>query len=116
MKRHLIVLLSVAVVSVAGPLMFTGSLSAHHGRQGTYDAAKEVTLSGAVTEFVWRNPHVVIYLDVKDADGELVNCGLETSSVSTMSRQGWSRNTLRPGRPIRSQRMTHTAPEQGSHQ
>ena len=80
MQRNLIVLLGAAVVSVAGPLIFAGSVFAHHGRQGMYDAAEEVTLSGEVTEFVWRNPHVVIYLDVKEANGELVNCSASISA------------------------------------
>jgi hypothetical protein len=39
-------------------------------------------------------------MDVKDTGGKVVNWGFESGNVSTMSRQGWSRNTLRPGQEI----------------
>ena len=86
--RPIFVALSVSAFAfgvVAGPLF------AHHGRGATYDATKEVTLTGTVTELAWRNPHVVIYMDVKDENGKVINWGFESSNVSTMSRQGWSR-------------------------
>ena len=98
MKR--IASLRFAFVVVACLSIAAGTLFAHHGRQGTYDAEKEVTLKGTVTELAWRNPHVVIYMDVKDAGGKVVNWGFESSNVSTMSRDGWSRNTLKTGEQI----------------
>jgi hypothetical protein len=87
-------------VIVAGLLTVAGPLLGHHGRGATYDADKEITLTGTVTELAWRNPHVAIYIDVKDANGKVVNWGFESSNVSTMSREGWSRNTLRLGQEI----------------
>ena len=78
----------------------TGSLLAHHGRGATYDGDKEITLTGVVTELAWRNPHVAIYMDVKGKDGKVVNYAFESSNVSTMSREGWSRNILKPGQEV----------------
>jgi len=46
-------------------------LSAHHGRASTYDGSKDITVKGKVTEWAWRNPHVVIYLDAADASGKV---------------------------------------------
>ncbi len=80
--------------------LVAGSLFAHHGRGATYDGDKEITLTGVVTELAWRNPHVAIYMDVKDKDGKVVNYAFESSNVSTMSREGWSRNILKPGQEI----------------
>ena len=91
MKRNLIVLLGAAVLSVAGPLIFAGSLFAHHGRGDAYDMQNPVTLNGTVTEVRWANPHVVIFMDVADDDGNVVNWGFENSNVSTLARQGYSR-------------------------
>jgi hypothetical protein len=91
----------MAFLVVAATLALTaGSLFAHHGRGATYDADKEVTLTGVVTELAWRNPHVAIYMDVKGKDGKVVNYAFESSNVSTMSREGWSRNILKPGQEI----------------
>lgn len=87
-------------VVVAGLSIGAGALFAHHGRGATYDMKKQTTLKGTITEVAWRNPHVVVYIDVKEADGNLVNWAFENSSVSTLARQGYSRNTLKIGQEI----------------
>jgi len=86
--------LVVLIVVVAVPLL------AHHGRGATYDMKKRVTLLGTVSRVEWRNPHVLIYMDVKDADGKVVTWGFENSGVSTLAQEGYSRNTLKVGQPI----------------
>jgi hypothetical protein len=88
------------LVLVAGLSTGAGPLFAHHGRGATFDMKKQVTLKGTVSEVSWRNPHVVIYLDVKDPGGNVVNWAFENSSVSTLARQGYSRNTLKVGQGI----------------
>jgi hypothetical protein len=88
------------LVVVASLSLVAGSLFAHHGRGATYDGDKEITLTGTVTELAWRNPHVAIYMDVKGKDGKVTNWAFESSNVSTMSREGWSRNILKPGQEI----------------
>src|SRR5688572_6701923 len=61
--RMPITLVAVAVtVSLATP-----ALLAHHGRGASFDMNKQVTLKGTVSRVDWRNPHVVIHMDVKDA-------------------------------------------------
>jgi hypothetical protein len=77
-----------------------GAPAAHHGRGATYDMKKQVTLTGVVSEVSWRNPHVVIYMDVTEPDGSVVNWAFENSSVGTLARQGYNRNTLRVGQEI----------------
>ena len=86
--------LVAALLTVAGPVF------AHHGRGATYDMKKQVTLKGTITEVAWRNPHVAIYMDVKDAGGNVVNWAFENSNVSTLARQGYNRNTLHAGEEI----------------
>ena len=86
-------------VLIAALLMVAAPLSAHHGRGSTYSDG-EVTLKGTVTEISWRNPHVVVYMDVPDENGNVVNWGFENSNVVTLARQGYHRNTLRVGEPI----------------
>lgn len=92
MKKLLTLVALIAVASV--PLL------AHHGRGATYDMKKRVTLQGTVSRVEWRNPHVLIYMDVKDADGKLVTWGFENSGVSTLAQEGYSRNTLKVGQSI----------------
>ena len=52
-------------------------LYAHHGRGATYDMKKRITLKGTVSRVDWRNPHVVIWMDVKDDAGKVVTWGFE---------------------------------------
>jgi hypothetical protein len=80
--------------------VLSAPLVAHHGRGATYDMKKRVTLKGTVSRVEWRNPHVLIYLDVKDADGKVVTWGFENSGVSTLAQEGYNRNTLKVGQPI----------------
>lgn len=86
-----------ALVCVLAFAVFEGVLSAHHGRPG-YET--EVALSGVVTEVRWRNPHVIIFFDVKDDAGKTVQWFGELSSVTTVIAEGMSRNILRPGDEI----------------
>jgi uncharacterized protein DUF6152 len=92
MNRVLTLAVFIAVLSA--PLV------AHHGRGATYDMKKRVTLKGTVSRVEWRNPHVLIYMDVKDADGKVVTWGFENSGVSTLAQEGYNRNTLKVGQPI----------------
>ena len=88
------------LILIVAWLMGAGPLAAHHGRGATYEMKKQVTLKGVVSEVAWRNPHVVIYMDVKEPDGTVVNWAFENSSVGTLARQGYNRNTLRVGQEI----------------
>src|SRR5437870_8753600 len=74
-----------------------GPLLAHHGTGASYDSTKEVTLTGTVTDFVWKNPHAQIYFDVKGQDGKLVSWSAELNSPGVLAREGWKRNMFKPG-------------------
>ena len=87
-------------VLAAGLLIVAGPLFAHHGRGATYDMQKRLTLKGAVSRVDWRNPHVVIYMDVKDANGKVVTWGFENAGVSQLAQEGYNRNTLKVGQEI----------------
>jgi hypothetical protein len=72
---------------------------AHHGN-AAYDDQHPITIKGNVTEFVWSNPHCQIYLDVKDAKGKLVSWSVESQSPGILRRNGWSRDSIKPGDEI----------------
>lgn len=70
---------------------------AHHSFAAEYDANKVIVLKGVVTKVEWTNPHVRFYIDVKDDKGGVANWDLELQSVSTLTRAGWNRSTLKVG-------------------
>ena len=76
------------------------SAYAHHGRGATFDMKKSVTLKGTVSKVDWRNPHVVIWMDVKDQAGKVTTWGFENAGVSQLAQEGYNRNTLKIGQEI----------------
>ena len=73
---------------------------AHHGRGATYDTKKQIALKGTVSQLLWRNPHIAIYLDVKGDDGKTVTWVIEHSNISQLARLGYGRNTLQVGMDV----------------
>jgi hypothetical protein len=71
-------------------------LLAHHGN-AAYDYDKKYTLSGTVTEWIWANPHSWLKFDAKDEKGEVKNWVIEAGAPVDMARQGWGRNSFKPG-------------------
>jgi hypothetical protein len=69
----------------------------HHSFAAQYDAAKPITLTGKVTKVEWTNPHVYVYVDVRDEkSGETHNWALEIGGgPNSLIRQGWSRDSLK---------------------
>src|SRR5258708_2570709 len=84
------------LIGAMGLLLFCGPVLAHHGRSN-YDMTGTVTVKGVVTEFQWVNPHALILVDVTGEDGKVEKWVGETNSPNTLSRQGWSRNTVKVG-------------------
>jgi hypothetical protein len=91
--------LSVSL-AVAGGLLLSTSVLAHHGSGISYDMSKTITLSGTVTEFVWSNPHCQVFFDVKDAKGNVVNWGGELGSPTVLRNAGYDRKVFKAGDKI----------------
>jgi hypothetical protein len=77
-------------------LAFAGTVSAHHG-SASYDMTKSLTVKGTVTDFQFVNPHVLIYMDVKDASGNVTKWAGELTSPNRLARLGWTKSTIKVG-------------------
>jgi hypothetical protein len=73
---------------------------AHHSFAAEFDQAKPVKLVGTLTGMKWSNPHAWIYIDVKGADGKVVNWACETAAVNQLYRRGWRKEDLATGLQI----------------
>jgi hypothetical protein len=74
--------------------------SAHHAISAKFDDTKTTTLNGIVTLVDWANPHVHVFVNVKDAKGQILNWAVELESPIDMQGSGWGSDTLRPGDAI----------------
>jgi len=77
-------------------LSFPAAVPAHHGN-AAYDDKNPITIKGTVTEFAWTNPHVQIYLDVKDEKGGVAHWSVESFSPGKLVRAGWSKDAVKAG-------------------
>jgi hypothetical protein len=74
---------------------------AHHSFSAEFDRDKPIEVTGTVTKVEWTNPHARIYIDVADADGNIVNWDFELGPPNGLMRQGWNRNSLREGHVVK---------------
>jgi len=87
--------LSLALVS--GLLLAAIPALAHHSFSAEFDSAKPTTKKGFVTKIDWANPHVWIYINVKDEKGVTKSWGFEMGPPHLLQGQGWTRNSLKIG-------------------
>ena len=88
--------ISLLSLLFAGLLATSLPLAAHHGN-ASYDTEKTVTVKGAVTEYIWANPHVFLKVDAKDESGNIVHWVIETQNLVQQSTLGWTNSTFKAG-------------------
>src|SRR5262249_13296870 len=71
-------------------------LQAHHEFAAEFDDKKPVTLRGTISKVEWTDPHVFVYVDVKDANG-LATWAVEFASRSELRKAGWTRESFKVG-------------------
>lgn len=85
----------IAIIA-SGLALIGASASAHHSFS-VFNMQEEVSITGTVSKVQWTNPHIWIWVDVTDENGEVVTWGLEGMSPNFLARRGWSRTTLEVG-------------------
>ena len=88
---------SIACIVAAGLIVASTSLLAHHGTAASYHQDKWITVTGVVTQFIWRNPHSSLYLDIKDVSGKVSPYSVEMASPGLLVREGYTRDTFKAG-------------------
>ena len=97
MKRTMLMLVCGALL-----LGSAGAVYAHHSFTAAYDNTKRVEVEGVVKEFIWRNPHSFLRIDVTNKDGKVELWSLEWGSSSQLSASKYpvSRTTIKFGDKI----------------
>jgi hypothetical protein len=91
LKRASIGVVLAAVVGAVPPA------AAHHSF-AMYEPTKTMTLKGTVKSFQWTNPHVILWVLVQPEDGGAPQeWSLETTSPGVLTRNGWTRQSLKTG-------------------
>ena len=97
MSKSLRVLLPLTVAMITASV----ALFAHHGAT-RWEREKTTTISGEVKQFDWLNPHPVLLLNVKNAEGNVEVWEIEFHPPGVMNRSlGWTRKTFQPGDQVK---------------
>jgi hypothetical protein len=71
-------------------------LVAHHSA-AAFDTRQEVKVTGTVTNYRFRNPHVYMTLQVRKADGSVVAMEVEGGAASVLNPLGFNRDSVAVG-------------------
>ena len=78
-------------------MLATSPAVAHHSFAAEYDANNQMTVVGTITKVEWTNPHTWFFIDVKDAQGRVVNWAIEGGAPTVLYREGWKPTSLKVG-------------------
>jgi len=78
-------------------LLLPHTVTGHHSFDAEFDRNKPVTLKGSVTRVDWGNPHIWVFMDVKDETGKVSNWGVEGGAPNALFRNGWRKDSLKVG-------------------
>jgi hypothetical protein len=92
MKNRLV----IAFILFMSGFIVSGPLFAHHS-SAAYDMEHPVNMKGVVTNMEWTNPHVFIFLEVKDDNGNVEEWRVEGNSPNMLFRVGWKKEMIKAG-------------------
>lgn len=77
-------------------LLALAPASAHHSL-AMFEMTNPVTVRGVLTRLDWTNPHVHLYMNVKDSKGNWEEWAIEMDPPDFLERHGWTSTTIKPG-------------------
>jgi hypothetical protein len=86
----------LAAFLLAGLLAYAGGPAFGHHSTAVYEYST-TTIAGTVLEFRYINPHSILVLKQTDVTGRARIWRLEGYPPAALAREGFSRNSLRPG-------------------
>jgi hypothetical protein len=93
MKRTFLVLFIVVAAPMSGTRAY-----AHHSFAATYFVDQEITVEGTLTQFMYRNPHSFVKVDVPDPKGGPTQTwSVEWGGGAQLTQEHVTRDTLKPG-------------------
>lgn len=90
-------IVAIVRISIAASLSLWLVPSLGHHSEAGFDTSAVVAFEGVVTQYSWRNPHVYIRVEGRDAADEPIAWEVETGATPIMRRSGWTAESLQAG-------------------
>lgn len=81
-------------LAAAAALLCALPVIAHHSFSAEFDSGKTVTLRGTVSKVDWINPHIFVYVDVKDEGGKTTTWALQSLPPLFFRGSGLTKDVL----------------------
>jgi hypothetical protein len=82
------------VLAAAATLVCVVPLAAHHAVTAEFDPSKTITFKGVVSKVEWVNPHIFVYVDVKDETGKTTTWMLQSAPPLFFKGSGLTKDSL----------------------
>ena len=87
----------LSIVAGIAALLAASVAEAHHAFAAEFDINRPVKLTGTVTKIEWTNPHAWVFMDAKDAQGNVQSWAVELVGINDLLRLGWGRDRVKTG-------------------
>src|SRR3989440_7451445 len=84
------------VLACSMPVALAAPALAHHSA-AAFNTQQEVKVTGTVTEYKFRNPHVYMTLQVKKTDGSTAVMEVEAGAASVLNPLGFNKDSVAVG-------------------
>lgn len=84
----------LSTLAPAGLLLCVLPLLAHHAVTAEFDPARTITLKGVISKVEWINPHIFVYIDVKDDSGKITTWMLQSLPPLFFKGSGLTKDVL----------------------
>jgi len=91
---------SLLSLFVAGTLLAAIPAMAHHSLTAEFDTNRPITFTGTVKKVDWMNPHIYTLVEVKGADGKVVEYRVEGGPPNALFRANWRPDSLKVGETV----------------
>jgi hypothetical protein len=94
MTKRTLALAAGAALAIVLPAL------AHHAVSAEFNADKVVTFKGVVSKIDWVNPHIFVYVDVKDDTGKVTTWRLQSLPPMFFKGSGLTKDKLMDGSEV----------------
>ena len=92
--------LSIIVIVAVGVLMAPTYMLAHHSIAAEFDVNDQITLTGTIREVVWMSPHISVFIDVPQDNGDMLTYEVQGGPPNRLFRSGSRADDLKAGDPV----------------